>query len=85
MVTVLREDDAASKQDWSDNIDQLREAVGRDPESAVAVRKSLENRYPQTAAEMYRMLWGYTDKDLESGEDEKLVKFLDDENLCFGY
>ena len=46
-------------------------------ETAVAVRKALESRYPQDAADMYRMLWGYSDKNLESGEDEKLVKFLD--------
>lgn len=80
MVTVL--DDTASKQEWGDNIDQLREAVGRDVETAVAVRKTLESRYPQEAADMYRMLWGYSDKNLELGEDEKLVKFLDNDNLA---
>ena len=80
MVTVL--DDAASKQEWAENINQLREAVGRDPETALAVRKALESRYPQEASEMYRMLWGYSDKNLESGDDEKLVKFLEEENLA---
>ena len=29
------------------------------------------------------MLWGYTDKDLEDGEDARLVKFLDHEALVF--
>ena len=80
MVKVL--DDAEFKLDWSDYINQLREAVARDPKTAVAVRNSLENCYPQTAGEMYRMLWGYTNKDLESGEDEKLVKFLDGDKLA---
>jgi hypothetical protein len=80
MVTVL--DDAASKQEWGENVNQLREAVGRDPETALAVRKALESRYPQEAADMYRMLWGYSDKNLESGDDEKLVKFLEEENLA---
>jgi hypothetical protein len=80
MVIVLKE--AAAKQDWSDNIDELREAVGRDVETAAAVHKALESRYPQEAADMYRMLWGYSDKNLESGEDEKLVKFLENENLA---
>jgi hypothetical protein len=80
MVTVLN--DAASKQDWAENINQLREAVARDPETAIAVRKALESRYPQEADDMYRMLWGYSDKNLESGDDEKLVKFLEDENLA---
>jgi len=80
LVIIL--DDAAFKQDWSDNIDQLWDAIGRDGETAAAVRKSLENRYPPLAAEMYRMLWGYSDKDLESGEDKKLVNSLEDENLA---
>jgi hypothetical protein len=80
MVTVL--DDAASKQEWGENINQLRDAVGRDPETALAVRKALESRYSPEAADMYRMLWGYSDKNLESGDDEKLVKHLEDENLA---
>jgi len=80
MVTVL--DNAEFKQDWTDHIDQLREAVGRDPQTASAVRQSLEKRYPQGASELYRMLWGYMDNDLESGEDSRLVKFLEDENLA---
>jgi len=80
MVKVL--DDAEFKLDWSDYIIQLREAVARDPKTAAAVRNSLENCYPQAAGEMYRMLWGYTNKDLESGEEEKLVKFLDNDKLA---
>ena len=28
------------------------------------------------------MLWGYTDKDLQAGEDAKLVKALDDDTLA---
>ncbi len=80
MVIVLN--DAAAKQDWSDNIDQLREAVARDGQTALAVRKALESRYPQDAADMYRMLWGYSNNNLESGEDENLVKFLENDNLA---
>ncbi|MGA2062651.1 MAG: hypothetical protein ABSG67_19440, partial [Thermoguttaceae bacterium] len=80
MVIVLN--DAGAKQDWSDNIDQLREAVARDGQTALAVRKAMESRYPQDAADMYRMLWDYSDKNLESGEDENLVKFLDSDTLA---
>jgi hypothetical protein len=81
MVSILK-DATAKQQDWSDNIDQLREAVARDHETASAVRKTLESRYPQEAPEMYRMLLGYSDKNLESGEDENLVKSLDNDNLA---
>ncbi len=70
------------KNDWDNCVDQLREAVGRDAETAAAVRKALGNRYPHDAADMYRMLWGYNNKNLESGEDEKLVNFLADDNLA---
>ena len=79
MVVVLN--DQALKPDWPEYIDQLREAVARDAESAAAVREALEKQYPQRAADLYRMLWGYTDKDLQAGEDFTLVKALDDENL----
>jgi hypothetical protein len=56
--------------------------VARDAETATAVRLALENQYPQQAAALYRMLWGYTDDDLQNGEDANLVKSLDDETLA---
>ena len=74
--------DAARKPDWPDYIDQLREAVARDTESAAAVRVALEKQYAQQAEVLYRMLWGYNNKDLASGEDAKLVKALDDDALA---
>ena len=75
--------DPAHKLDWSDfYVDRLREAVGRDAESAEAVRMALETQYPQQAAELYRMLWGYSDRDLQSGEDANLVRGLDDDTLA---
>lgn len=74
--------DPMHRLDWPDYIDELRAAVARDPETAVAVREALEKQYPQQAAQLYRMLWGYSDKDLEAGEDENLVKALDDDLLA---
>ena len=65
--------DSAHKLDWPDYIDELRVAVARDADTAAAVRADLENQYPQQAAALYRMLWGYTDEDLSSGEDANLV------------
>ncbi len=80
LVTALN--DAARKPDWPDYIDQLREAVARDAESAAGVRVAIEKQYPQQAEVLYRMLWGYSNKDLAAGEDAKLVKALDDETLA---
>jgi hypothetical protein len=56
--------------------------VARDAESAAAVRQALEKQYPQQAAQLYRMLWGYSNKDLEDGADKTLVDALEDETLA---
>ncbi|MGW8255950.1 MAG: hypothetical protein ACWGMZ_00540, partial [Thermoguttaceae bacterium] len=74
-------DNVEYRLDWNNNIDLLRGAVGRNVQTAVAVRETLEKRHPQQAAELYRMLWGYSDKDLQAGEDAKLVKALENDDL----
>jgi hypothetical protein len=79
MVAALN--DPARKLDWADYyIEELRAAVGRDAETAATVRLALEQQYPQQAADLYRMLWGYSNRDLDAGEDAKLVQGLKDEN-----
>jgi hypothetical protein len=81
MVAALNNPDF--KNEWSDfYIDQLREAVGRDAESAAAVRAAFEKQFPDQAADLYRMLWGYSNQDLIAGQDAKLVKGLDDDLLA---
>jgi hypothetical protein len=85
MVVALN--DPAQKSHWPDYIDALRAAVDRDSQTAAAVRVALEKQYPQNAAELYRMLWGYTNKQLESGddgkggEDAKLVQGLKNDDV----
>jgi hypothetical protein len=68
---VVALNDPAQKPHWRDYADALRAAVDRDPESAAAVRVALEKQFPKDAADLYRMLWGYNDKQLESGDDGK--------------
>ena len=68
---------------WQYYFDELREAVARGPETAQAIRQSLEKQFATDAPALYRMLWGYTDKDLQGGEDAQLVKDLENENLIF--
>ena len=75
--------DVDFRREWPDYIDQLKEAIARGPETAAAIRQSLERQYGNESAALYRMLWGYTDKDLEDGEDARLVKFLDHEVPVF--
>ncbi len=71
------------RREWTDYIDQLKEAIARGPETAAGIRQSLDKQYGNESAALYRMLWGYTDKDLEDGEDARLVKFLDHEVTAF--
>ena len=81
MVAVLNQPDA--KAEWLDYVDRLRAALARGPETAEAVRKALEKHYPaQEAAELYRMLCGYSEKQLQQGADAELVQFLDHETLA---
>jgi hypothetical protein len=72
------------RREWPDYFDQLKETIARGPETAAAIRQSLERKYgSESAGTLYRMLWGYTDKQLEDGEDDRLVKFLDHESRVF--
>jgi hypothetical protein len=75
--------DADFRREWPDYIDQLKEAIARGPETASAIRQSLDKQFGNDSDALYRMLWGYTDRDLERGEDARLVKFLDHEGLVF--
>ena len=63
-MLVALNDPTQKKLHWPDYIDALCAAVDRDAETAAAVRVALEKQYPQQAADLYRMLWGYTDKQL---------------------
>ncbi|MBN2579967.1 MAG: hypothetical protein JXB10_13345 [Pirellulales bacterium] len=80
MVSALG--DLNAKPDWKDIIGQLRESVLRDATAAAAVRRTLEKHYGPLAPDLYRMLWGYTDRDLAAGEDARLVEWLDHDNLA---
>ncbi|MGA2253231.1 MAG: hypothetical protein ABSG53_01100, partial [Thermoguttaceae bacterium] len=76
--------DVDFRREWPDYIDQLKEAIARGPETAAGIRQSLEKQYGnESAGALYRMLWGYTDKDLADGEDDRLVTFLDHEVPVF--
>jgi len=74
--------DPVKKPEWPDYIEWLLAAVGRGPATAAAVRQALEKQYAKEAPSLYRMLWGYSDKDLQNGEDQKLVEALDAELLA---
>jgi hypothetical protein len=80
MVAALNEQE--HKPEWWDfYVPELRAAVARDSETAAAVRLSLEKQYPQQWADMYRMLFGFTNQQLEAGDDRKLVLGLKNDDV----
>jgi len=76
MVAALNNSDL--RLDWLESYAAyLRSAVARSPEAARAIRQAIEKQHPQDSDALYRMLWGYTNQDLEGGADKVLVEHLD--------
>ena len=66
---------------WQDHFAAMVRTIDRGPESAAAVRQSIMQMDGAQAAEIYRLLWLFSDEQLAAGADEKLVKELDDSNM----
>jgi hypothetical protein len=65
-------------------VDILHGSIIRSPGLAMRVREAFEKRHPgPKAADLYRLLWGFNQKDLAAGADVRLVKDLDHEDLDF--
>lgn len=79
---VAELDDARQRPHWAMEFETLRNAISRSPESAAAVRRDFEKRFPNTAEEAYRLLAGHSPQQLLEGADEALVKLLDHPSLC---
>jgi hypothetical protein len=75
-------DDPRQRAHWAAEFEALRSAISRGPESAAAVRRELEKRFPNTAEEAYRLLFGFSPQQLAEGSDEKLVRLLDHPSMC---
>ncbi len=82
LISALRDKDLYSR--WYQVfVPELTEAVARDPVAASTVRKTFEKTRGDAAAELYRMLWGYSREDLIGGEAGKLVEYLNHDDLDF--
>jgi len=81
MIAALNNSEARSL--WDDYILHLATAIDRGAPVAAAIRKAMEKQYSQDAAALYRMLWGYSDKQIEAGKGEELVSYLDNETLAY--
>jgi len=65
----------------ADYVGELRAAVARGAEAAAGVRQAFEKQYPDHAAILYRMLWGFTPDGLRNGEATVLVDHLEHQAL----
>ena len=81
LVKPLNE--ASRRLEWPDYVEQLRDAITRGRDAAAAVHAAMEKQFSAEGNIAYRMLWGYTDKDLQNGQDAKLVELLEHEVLAF--
>lgn len=81
MVAAL--DNSDQRLDWPEYyIEYLQRAVSRGPEQAAAIRQAIQRQYREGPDALYRMLWGYSARDLEGGEDATLVEHLNSKVLA---
>ena len=52
---------------WNGEYLALRHAIGRSPESALTLKAALQRQRPDSAADLYRLLRGYSPEQLEKG------------------
>ena len=81
-IEALNEKD--NKSFWASSLDTAREALARSPKAAAAMREAFEKRRGADGAILYRLMWGYSPKQLrEDGADAELVEFLGHESMDF--
>ena len=74
---LVREfDDPRQRSYWAPEFDVLRRLVLQSLESAVQLRETFEVTCGDDAADLYRMVWGFSPEQLQEGSDAKLVEFL---------
>ncbi len=66
----------------NETIEHLRAAIARSPEMASLVSQALQIQYGADGTGLFRMLWGYTQRELRGSEAEKLVEGLSHEGLA---
>jgi len=66
---------------WPAHFNAMLDAINRGPETAAAVRASIEQMDAPQATEIYRLLWLRSDSQLAAGGDAALVQALDSSNM----
>ena len=75
--------DPEQKLVWPEYVEQLREAVVRTPETAAAIRATMQKLYGNEGTSLYEMLWKYPEDRLGPEDAARLIRYLDHETLAF--
>jgi len=79
LVKMLNDPD--QKLIWHIEIEALRTAMARDPETAEQIQAAFKTRRGDVdGSELYRMLWGYSAEDVADGVMNKLVEYLNNDD-----
>lgn len=66
---------------WSGDVEALRLALARGPETAAKVYETLKLLRSADADDLYRLLWGYSPEQLARGGAAQLVRYLEHEAM----
>jgi hypothetical protein len=79
---LIRElSDARQSAYWFPEVEALRHALARGPETATLVQETIARLRSADAKEIYRLLWGFNQEQLDRGDDAKLVRLLESDQL----
>ncbi len=73
--------DVKQKAFWPEHFNALVATIDRGPESAAVVRGAISQMDFAEATAIYRLLWLFSNAQLEAGSDERLVASLDSPNM----
>jgi hypothetical protein len=66
---------------WAGEVAVLQQAIQHGPETAAKLRVAIERSREKDAAILYRLIWGFSQEDLEKGGSLQLVKHLKHEEM----
>jgi hypothetical protein len=73
--------DARQYSFWNTEIESLKTALHRSPQAAGQIKATFERLRGAEAADLYRLLWGYSQEQLDKGSAAQLVKFLEHDQM----
>jgi hypothetical protein len=66
---------------WNGEFEALRQSLSRGKETAARLRETISLLRPMQAKEIYRLLWGYSEAQLEMGGAAELVRLLESDQM----